>query len=309
VKWVTRVPATITEAKALLATIGSEQMQAAAPEGYLMIEQRVTYAAIEQRWLVVLYDPRRQRELAQLERQVAQEQGQAVKALHKLTRQTFACETDARAAAEQLGSSWKYHQLTALQTVFTVHYARPGRPRAHAPLKERWQVSATLVVDEQRLADARAPLGKYIIATNDLDETRLPATEMLSIYKDQNRTSERGFRFLKDPFFFASSFFLKKPARIMALLMVMGLSLLIYALAELTLRGQLVEGDDTLPDQRGQPTQTPTMRRIFQVFEGIDVLVIQQGGQQQELILNLQDLHRRILAFFSFHVRKIYDFA
>ena len=38
VKWVTRVPATITEAKALLATIGSEQMQAASPEGYFMID-------------------------------------------------------------------------------------------------------------------------------------------------------------------------------------------------------------------------------------------------------------------------------
>jgi transposase len=309
VKWVTRVPASITEAKTLLAGMGQEQMQPAPAKGYFLYQQRSCYAAIEQRWLVVLNQPGRQHELAQLDRQVAKEQGQAVKALRQLTRQTFACETDARAAAEQLGLSWKYHQLTALQTTFTVQYARPGRSRAATPLKERWQVSATLLVDEQRLAHARAPLGKYIIATNELDETQLPADEMLSVYKDQNRTSERGFRFLKDPFFFASSFFLKKPARIMALLMVMGLSLLIYALAELTLRQQLVEQDETLPDQCGQPTQTPSMRRIFQVFEGIDVLVIREGGQQREFILNLQDLHRRILAFFGFHVRKIYDFA
>ena len=55
---------------------------------------------------------------------------------------------------------------------------------------------------------------------------------ILSADKAQNVSVERGFRFLKDPLFFASSLFLEKPQRIMALLMVMGLSLLIYALAE-----------------------------------------------------------------------------
>ena len=85
---------------------------------------------------------------------------------------------------------------------------------------------------------------------------------------------ERGFRFLKDPLFFADSLFLKKPVRIMALLMVMGLSLLVYALAERKLRTQLVTHDEHIPDQKGQPTQRPTMRRIFQMFEGIDVLLI-----------------------------------
>jgi len=49
---------------------------------------------------------------------------------------------------------------------------------------------------------------------------------MLENYKDQGVSVERGFRFLKDPLFFAHSLFLKKPERIMALLMIMGLSLM-----------------------------------------------------------------------------------
>ena len=306
VKWVTRVPATLKQAKDLLTRIEPEQMQAAVREGYFLYEQRVTYADIEQRWLLVLYEPRRERELKQLDRRVAKEYQLARKALRKLTRRTFACEADALAAAEQLDATWKFHHLIDLETFVTLRYARPGRPQADTPMKEHWQVKGTLEVDEQQLVAARAPLGKHIIATNELDEERLPAEEMLSVYKDQNRSAERGFRFLKDPFFFASSFFLKKPSRIMALLMVMGLSLLIYALAELSLREQLVEQDETLPDQKGKPTQTPTMRRVFQIFEGIDVLIIQEGGQQQEMILNLRDIHRRILAFFSVHVRSIY---
>jgi transposase len=39
---------------------------------------------------------------------------------------------------------------------------------------------------------------------------------------------ERGFRFLKDPPFLASSLSLKKPERLMALLMVMTGCLLVY---------------------------------------------------------------------------------
>jgi transposase len=137
----------------------------------------------------------------------------------------------------------------------------------------------------------------------------LAKEELLTVYKDQNGGVERGFRFLKDPFFFANRFFLKKPSRIMALLMIMGISLLVYAFAEMTIRQQLAAHDETIPDQRGQPTQNPTMRRIFQIFEGIDLLFHHDDDTQQVLILNLRDIHRHILSFFSVHVRKMYGLA
>jgi transposase len=149
--------------------------------------------------------------------------------------------------------------------------------------------------------------GKYVIATNELNDQHLGLLDMLAIYKEQSTSVERGFRFLKDPLFFAHSLFLKKPSRIMALLMVMGLSLLIYALAEHHLRQQLAERGETIPDQTGKPTQRPTARRVFQMLEGIDVLYLEQAGVQQRLILNLTDLRRQILSLFSPHVRKIYD--
>jgi len=93
----------------------------------------------------------------------------------------------------------------------------------------------------------------------------------------------------------------------MALLMVMGLSLLVYALAEYHLRQQLLERDESIPYQKGKPTQRPTARRVFQIMEGIDVLTIEQAGIHRRLILNLTDLRRQILNLFSPHVRKIYD--
>jgi transposase len=145
-----------------------------------------------------------------------------------------------------------------------------------------------------------------VIATNVLDTQHLSDETLVDTYKDQNTTVERGFRFLKDPLFFAHSLFLKKPERIMALLMVMGLCLLVYALAEHRLRSELVNWDETLPDQTGKSTQRITMRRVFQIFEGIDILLLTTDGRQQRLILNLTDIHQRILGLLGRHIQQCY---
>ncbi len=80
--------------------------------------------------------------------------------------------------------------------------------------------------------EAKKRLGKFIIATNEKDPSQLSPEAMLAHYTAQGVSVERGFRFLKDLMFFAHSLFLEKPERIMAPVMIMGLYLLIYALAE-----------------------------------------------------------------------------
>ena len=108
---------------------------------------------------------------------------------------------------------------------------------------------------------------------------------MLTGYKGQVH-AERGFRFLKDPQFFASSFYLKKPERIMALLMVMTVCLLVYAALEYRIRHTLTAQQATFPDQKGKPTQTPTARWVFHYFVGIHLLSI---SGQWPLVLNLTE--------------------
>ena len=107
---------------------------------------------------------------------------------------------------------------------------------------------------------------------------------------------ERGFRFLKDPLFLASSVFVKKPERIVALGLIMVLCLLVYRLAEHRLRTRLAETEQTVPDQLNRPTARPTMRWIFQCFEGIELLHIHSPSQTQSLVLRLQPMHRLVLA-------------
>jgi transposase len=292
-QWVSRVPATINEAKDLLASIDQEAMVASEREHYFCYETSSTYGDVEQRWLLVLHEPRRKAELASFQKRIQRERTKLDKAAKKLQRQIFNCTEDAHQALAHFNEKYRYHTIIADVTA-SERYAQPGRPTEASETVTDWYLTLTISTDEDAIAQAQKPLGKYIIATNVLNEQMLPAEELLTLYKDQNCSVERGFRFLKDPMFFAHSLFLKKPSRIMALLMVMGLSLLIYALAEHHLRQQLLEQDQTIPDQKSKPTQNPTMRRVFQMFEGIHILIIHADTFRQRMATNVNEVHLQI---------------
>jgi transposase len=307
VYWVTRVPASIGAVKALYQTVEVEDMFPIQDGSYRLLELCTTYGGVRQRWLLVFSEGLYQRESQQLCRVIDKECQEAQKQLRKLGRRRYPSPEAAQAAVETLADRWKYHTVQ-LELSSHPKYHHKGRPaKGQLPDYVVWQPLGTACENETRVNFALRSKGKFALATNDLDSDQLPLDEWLALYKGQNLTVERGFRFLKDPLFFAHSLFLKKPARIMALLMIMGLCLLIYALAEHHLRSELLRRDETLPDQKGKPTQRITMRRVFQIFEGIHILLIPStAGSPQRFILNLNDLHRRILDFLGPGPKKCY---
>ncbi len=125
--------------------------------------------------------------------------------------------------------------------------------------------------------------------------------DVLGEYKAQQST-ERGFRFLKDPLFFTSSVFLNSPQRVAALAMVMGLCLLVYNLGQRALRQALERAKKTIDNQLGKPTSTPTLRWVFQCFMSIHLVTIAQIKQ----ITNLTQERQWILQFFGAPCRKYY---
>ena len=143
----------------------------------------------------------------------------------------------------------------------------------------------------------------FILATNELDSEELPDEELLKAYKDQQKV-ERGFRFLKDPMFMASTLFLKSRKRIMALMMVMTLCLLVYAALEHRIRGTLDMNNETFPNQKGEPVSNPTARWVFHFFSGIHLLTI-KGVQQ--VVLNLNEHHLRLLKLLGRRYEKLYS--
>lgn len=306
-KWLTRVPETITEAQVALQSVATEEMTRLG-NGYALHPMTSQYGGVEQRWLIVYSEQAARRERKQLDKRVARAANKAEKALKKLQRQEFACEKDARRAAAKVAKRLQWHTVTA--TYYPLEkYPRPGRPPKGAQREViGWQVKATYQVDSQQLEAARQWLGRFILATNELDQDRLPDEAMLNSYKAQGTTVERGFRFLKDPLFFADRLFLKSPARIMAMIMIMGLCLLVYALAEWQIRQQLHEREETIPDQRGQPTQMPTMRRVAQMFEGVDLLIIRHGERiVAQQVLKLTPVRLQIIRLFGPAIQNRYS--
>jgi transposase len=248
VKWITRIPGTLNEVNELYRSIQPEQMHESALEGYSYLEVGSYYGGLRQRWLVVFSKAAYKREAATFRKRLAEKRTQAEKALKQLSQQEFPTQEAAKTAIKTLNSQWEFHQAaTQLEKVF--RYKGPGRPRkGEKPEHVGWRVVGEVMDKDEAIAEALKSKGKFILGSNELDEEKLSAEMILTAYKGQAASVERGFRFLKDPMFFASSLFLEKPERIMALLMVMGLSLLVYALAERSLRTELAQRDESIPN-------------------------------------------------------------
>jgi transposase len=183
-----------------------------------------------------------------------------------------------------------------------------GRPKAGSePQALAFQVTATVGVIEAAIKERVERGSCYVVATN-IPVQELSDQEVVENYSSQ-QSVERGFRFLKDPVFFVSSLFVKKPCRVQGLLMVMTLSLLVYAIAERRLRRRLAETETTLPNQIKQETATPTLRWTFQMLLNINCVTIAMDGISHSTWSGLTDLRKRILRLFGTEVMKIYGLA
>jgi transposase len=156
-----------------------------------------------------------------LSKQLDKQQKIQQSAFQKLCHQEFNCEADAREAAQQQATKMKYHLLENIEVVKSAHYHKSGRPRAlQPPTQLSYHVQANLVFNQAAISTAENQAGRFILATNLTDFEQWSPTDILLEYKQQSG-SERGFKFLKDPIFFASSIFVKSSKRVAALAMIM----------------------------------------------------------------------------------------
>jgi transposase len=222
--------------------------------------------------------------------------------------QRFACAPDAHAALTTCLKSCPAWLTVQARVTGQPKHRRRGRPRTDAPPdRAEWQIQATLTVNDEEVVRAVRRKASFLVATTILDQADLSDQELIQTDKAQHSV-ERGFAFLKDPLLFlASSVFVKKPARIVALALVMVLCLLVYRLAEHRLRAQLAATGQTVPNQLSKPTDRPTMRWMFQCFEGISVVARSspQGPPHWE-ISDLEPLHEQVIAFLGPCCAKFY---
>lgn len=131
------------------------------------------------------------------------------KNLKSLHNKEFACEADALTAAKDFEKTLNYHLLDELTILAKPHYQRRGKPKPGDEVSYyTYHIQANLGENEIVIKTYRNQAGRFILATNLLDEKPWANETVLQEYKEQ-QTTERGFRFIKDPLFFASRVFLK----------------------------------------------------------------------------------------------------
>ncbi|MGP8330075.1 MAG: IS1634 family transposase, partial [Methanosarcinaceae archaeon] len=226
------------------------------------------------------------------------------KSLNKLKRVKYACEKDANQSAEK----WlEKHQMYQFNQLSIEPKSRrfdnnKGRPKNGEELETFYSINAKIEVSRQAIAQKRKILGRFVLATNDLD---LTVDKMLSYYKDQGKV-ERGFMFLKDKSFHVSEVYLKNESRIEALSMIMVLCLFLYSIAQWKLRSKLKETNKFVRNQVKKTTQSPTMKWVFFLFRGITELEILRDGMVEKKVANMTDELRDILSLMGEKCEKYY---
>lgn len=294
IHWISRVPLTLKAAQELTQTLLPEQFtKSTLNKDYSFCTVCNEYAGIKQQWIIVESTQRRKDDLKTLSKRIEQSLTVKMKCLKSLESKEFACEADALSAATDFEKTLNYHLLSELKIITKPHYQRRGRPRpGDEPSHYTYHIQATLIENKVVIETYRNQAGRFILATNLIDKPKWTAYLILEEYKAQQPT-ERGFRFIKDPLFFASRVFLKSTKRIMALAMIMTLALMVYSLGQRQLRQALERTNSTLPNQKGKPTAKPTYRWILQCFQSVHLVFV--NGLKSSI--KLTDKQKLILQF------------
>jgi transposase len=301
-KWITHVPATVGEAERLLNA--DLAMTPGKDPRYAFYVTDLIYGGIPQRAVVIWSEEMKKRNEKTLDKKIQKETDQAEKDLKRLKRRRFVCVPDAENEAKLWSSAHPHHRLASLKisSIAEKVEKKRGRPKKDEPFCLRFRIEGEIEIDEDALTEERKRLGRFVLASNDID---LEPEVMLDYYKGQ-QTVERGFRFLKDKCFHVSEIYLKKEERIEALCMIMVLSLLIYSFAEWKLRERLKETGLEVPDQLNKPTQRPTMRWVFEMFMGVIQSVVVDRGRIIKIIVNLDSSQTTILRLMGKECKNYY---
>ena len=307
IPFITRIPGTIK----LENTTIESALQKPLEEWALLDEKHrfrsfnLKHNDLQQRWIVVYSEERQNKAEKTVSAMCKKEREKIEKTLKKLCAEEFSCPHDAKRALKRCFSKSKFFDVSEGTIEEKKKYESKGRPKQESPYKVIYQITG--VVQERQAAKQQAiKQSSCFVLRTTIPENEVCDADIITAYKNQNNTVEKGFRFLKDPLMFTSSFFVKKPERVMGLLMVMTLALLVYAIAQRRLHKALKELQETLPNQIRKETPKPTLRWIFQLLDGIELVKMHIDKTTHIVVSGLTALKRRILDYFGSSVRKMY---
>jgi len=289
--WISRVPDSIKDAQAEIEKTAQmvDKLDPLNGDGYSYRKCESEYGGVKQRWLIIHSKQAEKRTVNTVANAVEKERETLRKQAKTLGKKGYFCVPDAQNTLSLLTRGAKYHTVTIARIEKEEKYKGRGRPPKDKK-KEKKVTFYPIFNIEENVEAIDFEIKKrsiFIIATNELSERKLSDQEIFDNYKGQKHV-ERGFRFLKDPLFFASSLFLKKPERIVSLTMMMCLSLLVYSICERKLRNMLKELDEAIDNQVGKATQKPTLRWVYQLFEDVHLVKIEENDTVRFEVTNVR---------------------
>jgi transposase len=188
--WVSRVPETSTQAKAIIAEV---QVNWQGSRALRWSEQEVAIGERTERWIVVQSAEGVERQQATLQRRAEQDRQSWTKRLRELEQRTFACEADAQIALSEAKKGVPAWLEIDLGLNGSARYAGRGRPRTGVPPQQIWTIHGTISVVEDAIRAEAERKAKFIVATN-VPASQRSAEDLVRVYKAQSGV-ERGFAF------------------------------------------------------------------------------------------------------------------
>ncbi len=301
--WVTRVPENIKYAKELVKTDHDKLAWRPLDNGYQYVWIGHEDREMKQHWAMFHSEQAYKKETETLNKRIEKALIAAQKSSKKLSKQQFACEVDAQQAIDKFEKSLKYHVISS-EIIITTKFSGRGRPsKSEKPSISTFQTQIELIDSPEKQQPHRNKLGRFILGTNQLDDSEIDASSLLSTYKEQQNV-ERGFRFIKDPQFHLNGIFLEKPERINSLMMIMTLCLMVYNIGQYEVREALKEQGETVKSQVGKATKTPTLRWLFQQMSGVYCVSI---DGKSSCISGLTEEKRKIVMLCGEDIARIYQ--
>ncbi len=165
-KWLSRVPLSLKQAKELVNNVDEKNLTHSTIEGYSWQEVESKYGGIEQRWLVVESQKRKESDLIKLSEKIEKENEKATKELNSLMKQKFTSSEGATEIAHQFAQSLKYHQLTEINLEVTLEKVKRNQESSPSP---KYQLTTSLEINQAQVEQWQKKAGRFILATNELE--------------------------------------------------------------------------------------------------------------------------------------------
>jgi transposase len=216
--FITRIPGSLKDVSLVIDQALSSDQWNPVDEQSSYHRVDLCHYGIQQRWLVIFSGSASHRASKTVAKAQKREYKKVSKQLFHLQAQRFDSTEAAYEALDKIVKKLRYHKLDNSTITQHVKYARRGKPTADTPIKAiHWQIEATITPDTDRITQEQRRKACFVLGTS-IPDTELSDLDVIAGYKGQGSV-ERGFRFLKSTEFFVSSLFVKKPSRIVGLLL------------------------------------------------------------------------------------------